>query len=314
MVANNLAVREWTDNQLHQQAQQYPLTPADLEGAAKMNRSRENLEEIEHRIDARFTPEVRTLDELIRRALTDKQLAAISWMVQGMSDAEIARGIEVHRATVARWRLFHPTFIAELNRRRQEEIAQTADRMRRLAMISIEVLEKQLLDESNPALRLKAAITLLKMSGVERAAKERKPLSAEEIVDDIALSHRKRAQGIIDNGEREEALRDLALRAETCHGGPEAVCKTQPNSNEPDPAVPDSEDLPVSPQRNGSDIPPVENVEAPVVKIGDKAQQTHGGLPDCCAPKSRIGNGLSFNCATGATRNISHFNPLPSPI
>ncbi len=247
VTTNELAVQEWKEKQLHIEAQNYSeRTPAEREMIEFFNRRRENLEDVEHRIEARFTPQVRTIDELIRRQLSEKQLSAINLMVQGICDVEIGRAVGVHRATVARWRLFHPAFAAELNRRRHAEIQHTADRLRKLAMISIEVLEKQLEDDSNPNLRFRAAITLLKMSGVEIAAKEKKPLSAESILDETALMLRKRQHAIIDAGEYEEALRLSAVQAETVDGGEEAVGKIKQSE------LSETSSVPLAPPRCGS--------------------------------------------------------------
>jgi len=271
---STLATRSYLDNELHRSAMSPVYSDADLEQIEQLNRPRPcNLDD---RIDARFEVREATIDELIRRRLSVQQLQAIDLLLAGMCDADVARAVKVHRATVARWRLYQPAFVAEMNRRRKAEIQATADRLRRLAMRSIEILEAQLEDESNPMARVRAAACLLRMAGVDSAVKRNGATSAEEVIDEIVLDRRpRRPSTLIDNGERREALEELARRSETVAGL---------ELPEPD-----------------ADPAPVPAVNEPAAAPQAPAQHTGESESDCCAIKSSMVHDLGSEDATNAT-------------
>src|SRR5688572_1506029 len=51
-------------------------------------------------------------------ALSVEQDSAITLLLTGASDQSVASRLKLSRATINRWRLYHPLFKAELNRRR----------------------------------------------------------------------------------------------------------------------------------------------------------------------------------------------------
>lgn len=171
---------------------------------------------LDERIEQRFTPRTATIDDLLRKELSFKQVRAIDMIVAGASDACIAKAIDMHRVTVTRWRLYHPAFIAEISRRREVMLQSNADKLRQLVTKSMAILEERLSDAKNPALQVRAAIALLKLSGTDRACRERGPTSPDDLIEVKAFEKRKREQmGCIDHGELEEVLIDFARRAES---------------------------------------------------------------------------------------------------
>jgi hypothetical protein len=78
--------------------------------------------------------------------LSQVQENAMSLVLAGQSDQAIATRLKIGRATVNRWRLHHPTFVAELNRRRTELRARTMDSLRSLAPRAIDTIRDQVVN------------------------------------------------------------------------------------------------------------------------------------------------------------------------
>lgn len=169
---------------------------------------------LEEEINLRFTPTEETFRQVMDRQLTPQQLSVIDLLVEGASDREVARTFGISRTTVARWRQFHPAFVAELNRRRDSTLDAAADRLRRVTRHAVDVLEQYLDDTNRPELRLRAAIGLLRMLGIGTRASRVGAISADDIIDDAARAKRKHTLGMVDHGEREDVLIDLARRDE----------------------------------------------------------------------------------------------------
>ena len=168
------------------------------------------------RIEQRFTPMEQTVDELIRKDLTGQQLRAIDMIAHGVSECAAAQSLGLHRVTLGRWKRYHPAFIAELNRRRDVDLQAAGDRMRMLAQRALSVLEKQVADDSKPELQQRAAIAMLRLSGVGKIAQRIGETSPDDIIEKRAFVKRRTEKfGPIDHGEREEVLIDLARRAES---------------------------------------------------------------------------------------------------
>ena len=49
-----------------------------------------------------------------------RQQEAIDLLALGRTDAEVAEQVDATRITVTEWRLYHPEFVAALNRKREE--------------------------------------------------------------------------------------------------------------------------------------------------------------------------------------------------
>lgn len=79
-------------------------------------------------------------------ALSQEQENAMGLVLSGHSDQAIATRLKLGRATVNRWRLYHPTFIAELNRRRTELRTRTMDSLRSLAPRAIDTIRDQVVN------------------------------------------------------------------------------------------------------------------------------------------------------------------------
>ena len=94
------------------------------------------------------------------RTLTVVQLNAVDALASGKNDKDVAEAVGAHRTTVTRWRLYHPAFIAELNRRRLEVWSNGADRLR--AMIPVALAAEMAMAESPN--RLKAVVEVLKLA------------------------------------------------------------------------------------------------------------------------------------------------------
>ena len=93
--------------------------------------------------------------------LSHQQELAINHLVVGRSDEAAAAMVGVHRVTVTRWRLYHPMFIAALNRRRQEIWSAAADRYRSLLSKACDIFEQQMLHGSEmDAFRVARAMLL----------------------------------------------------------------------------------------------------------------------------------------------------------
>jgi len=97
--------------------------------------------------------------------LSMEQLNAIDLLVTGLSDREVAEKVGVARQTITNWRLYHPGFQAELNRRRREIWGSSGDRMRSLLPKALDRIEKTLSDDDNPN-AWRAALEMLRATGL----------------------------------------------------------------------------------------------------------------------------------------------------
>lgn len=118
--------------------------------------------------------------------LNQKQSAAIELLMSGLTDAEVGAQIGVARETVCRWRLHHPEFIAELNRRRTALLESYEQSARNLVGKAIRAAEEAL-DSDDQELKVKTACTILKMFNISPSnVFRRSPGDAIEIVREIA--------------------------------------------------------------------------------------------------------------------------------
>jgi hypothetical protein len=114
--------------------------------------------------------------------LSIEQQNAIDLLITGISDREVAEKVGVVRQTVTKWRSFHPEFIAELGRRREEVWGFSADKIRSLLPRAIEVVEQTIDDPQNPD-RLKLAVEILKQSGIIGTFKIQQVTDAMRIIE-----------------------------------------------------------------------------------------------------------------------------------
>lgn len=120
--------------------------------------------------------------------LSQKQLEAIELLLSGMTDAEVASNIGIARETVCRWRLHHPEFIAEFNRRKIALLESYEQGARNLVGKAIKAAEEAL-DSEDIELKVKTACTILKMFNISPSnVFHRSREDAYEIVRDKAQS------------------------------------------------------------------------------------------------------------------------------
>lgn len=116
--------------------------------------------------------------------LNIEQLNAIDLLVTGKTDQEVADLVGVSRSTVTGWRLYNPTFAAELNKRRKEVWGAAGDRLRTLLLKAFDVVESAL-----NAGDVKAALEFLKVAGVNNIKLDNiGPEEPEEIIKAEAIN------------------------------------------------------------------------------------------------------------------------------
>ena len=125
-----------------------------------------------------------TINQIKERitTLSIEQQNAIDLLITGISDQEVATKVGVVRQTVAKWRLYHPEFMAELGRRREEVWGFSADKIRSLLPRAIEVVEQTIDDPQNPD-RLKLSVEILKQSGIFGIFKIQQVTDAMKIIE-----------------------------------------------------------------------------------------------------------------------------------
>jgi len=139
-------------------------------------------------------PRVNELDvintkEHIKSQLTTlsvEQLQAIGHLMTGKNDREVAETVGVSRETITRWRLYHPAFQAELNRRRAEMRFVSRESLLQLIPQVIDALSDVINDFENPN-RWKVAIEILKLIELPKTLiKNPGPQDPEEIIIKLA--------------------------------------------------------------------------------------------------------------------------------
>ena len=108
---------------------------------------------------------------MARNTAEPERERAMDMLLAGCSPPAIAKEIGVGRTTLWRWTR-EPDFVLELQRRRQDrrELVQTA--LVDSALQAVAVLHEVMTDkEVNPAMRVKAAETLLARAGIEETTR-----------------------------------------------------------------------------------------------------------------------------------------------
>src|SRR6266850_2111821 len=95
--------------------------------------------------------------------LTPQQRLAIHVLLQGQTDQQTADAVRLERSSITRWRLYHPTFRAELNRQREALWLNHADRIRAIAATALNVLQNHLSSTSERS-AFRAAISILRLA------------------------------------------------------------------------------------------------------------------------------------------------------
>ena len=116
------------------------------------------------------------------RKLKERQSIAVDMLAGGSTGREVARDLGVREETVSRWRT-NPVFTAALNQQLTEQRTATAQKLRRLAVQSIDILEA-IFDDRDTSLhvRMTIAIKVLQMLKLgEHAAGDIGPVTPEEV-------------------------------------------------------------------------------------------------------------------------------------
>ncbi len=141
------------------------------------------------------------------RGLTIEQQHAIDLLVLGKSDQEVADSVGVHRVTVTKWRNYDACFQAGLNVRRRDVFSTSADRLRSLVPVAVEVLVAELNNPENAG-RGQLALSVLKAIGI--AAGDIGPTTPNAVIERAVLANSNNQQakhyGVVMDLEREDLL------------------------------------------------------------------------------------------------------------
>ena len=116
--------------------------------------------------------------------LTPRQLSAIHFLLQGLSEAAAAEKLGVTRITIYRWRTLNQTFSQELDRLRRELLAHSADRLRALLHPSLDILANHL-HSADPRTAFRAAALIARIATPSRRELDPMPVSRAELNDII---------------------------------------------------------------------------------------------------------------------------------
>lgn len=102
--------------------------------------------------------------------LNMKQEQAISLMMMGKSDTEIGEAVGVSRESVWRWRNENADFMEAARKRRENLVARHTEELHDLLGEALKVV-KESLRSGDARTKLRVALQLLKMSGLQGYAK-----------------------------------------------------------------------------------------------------------------------------------------------
>jgi hypothetical protein len=133
-----------------------------------------------------------------KRGLTLPQQSAIDLLAGGKTDTETAELLNLSRTCVTKWRLYDPVFQAALNVRRAEVWGAGVDRLRSLIPKALDALAAVLDNPQSPN-RTKAAVEVLRLAQLPSGGLGIGPTDAEEIVRQVVIERRERAQDPLDD-------------------------------------------------------------------------------------------------------------------
>jgi hypothetical protein len=90
--------------------------------------------------------------------LNDRQRLAVSLVLAGQTDADVAAAVGAHRVTVTRWRLAHPAFRSALSAGRQSAHRAAEQARRLLYRKALDRLMRELDDDGPQAVRVAMAL------------------------------------------------------------------------------------------------------------------------------------------------------------
>ena len=101
------------------------------------------------------------------KRLSERQELAIDYILQGLTDKEVAEKVGVTRQTVNEWKNKNSAFIAELNRKKKMLYEAIMQRLINLSSKALETVEREI-DNGN----WKLAFEVLKIAGFDKSKKE----------------------------------------------------------------------------------------------------------------------------------------------
>ena len=114
-----------------------------------------------------------------KKRLSEKQEMALELAVTGMTDVEIARQVGVSRQWVNKWRNQDQGFMEALAERREVMRAMHMNRICQLMDRAMIILEEAM-ETADEKTRLKTAMYVMKMSGLQGFAKPPQVISQED--------------------------------------------------------------------------------------------------------------------------------------
>lgn len=103
-----------------------------------------------------------TKQNATNESFSPSQRKALAAFAAGKTVSRAAEAAGVDRSSVYRWLRGEPSFIAEVNRIREERVTSIQSKLREMSETAVEVLHKILLDEKAPAsVRFKIALAVL---------------------------------------------------------------------------------------------------------------------------------------------------------
>lgn len=122
------------------------------------------------------------------KTLNEKQIKAIGFILNGLTDRETAEKVGVSRETVNTWRNKDYNFKAELNRQRNIITAALQDKQREILIKAYTVLEKSLDEQLNSKeIDIKTTLDIVKIFKIDHTVLEDDPeiLKHRDEQDDI---------------------------------------------------------------------------------------------------------------------------------
>lgn len=131
----------------------------------------------------RTKPAALTLLSPDTEVLTEPQTAALDALCAGLTDAQAATAAGVSEAQIIAWRTQDAPFLAAYNRRQRRAWEARHARLHVLADTALDTLASLLMSD-DPAVRLKAAVVVLKAAALETV----EPPSTDVTPEDVTLS------------------------------------------------------------------------------------------------------------------------------
>ena len=119
--------------------------------------------------------------------LSEPQITALKVLIRGESVTAAARAAGVTRQTASHWKHHDPKFIAHLNAARHDLLTEYEDRIRRMSVASLDVLEERIAKGDE-----KAAIALLNLAGkLPKPGKtDPRAIAEDKLFEELASSYR----------------------------------------------------------------------------------------------------------------------------